>query len=81
MARAVKPLRIAVLMHPDFIPPDDADGYSDTEVNKWKTEYDVVSRRQPRPNDERSQGRMRSQPKRFGAAESRNEANTGRSHP
>jgi D-alanine-D-alanine ligase len=43
MARAVKPLRIAVVMHPDFIPPDDAAGFSDIEVNKWKTEYDVVT--------------------------------------
>ncbi|KQW20603.1 D-alanine--D-alanine ligase [Afipia sp. Root123D2] len=36
-------LRILVLMHPDFMPPDSADGYSAQEINKWKTEYDVVS--------------------------------------
>jgi D-alanine-D-alanine ligase len=30
-------------MHPDFMPPDSADGYSAQEINKWKTEYDVVS--------------------------------------
>ncbi|MBN9006693.1 MAG: ATP-grasp domain-containing protein [Rhizobiales bacterium] len=36
-------LRILVLMHPDFVPPDSSDGYSAQEINKWKTEYDVVS--------------------------------------
>jgi D-alanine-D-alanine ligase len=36
-------LRILVLMHPDFVPPDSSDGYTAQEINKWKTEYDVVS--------------------------------------
>lgn len=36
-------LRILVLMHPDFMPPDSSDGYSAQEINAWKTEYDVVS--------------------------------------
>lgn len=36
-------LRILVLMHPDFVPPDSVDGYTAQEINKWKTEYDVVS--------------------------------------
>jgi D-alanine-D-alanine ligase len=36
-------LRILVLMHPDFLPPDSSDGYTAQEVNTWKTEYDVVS--------------------------------------
>jgi D-alanine-D-alanine ligase len=36
-------LRILVLMHPDFVPPDSADGYTAREINEWKTEYDVVS--------------------------------------
>lgn len=36
-------LRILVLMHPDFLPPDSTDGYTAQEINKWKTEYDVVS--------------------------------------
>ena len=36
-------LRILVLMHPDFVPPDSSEGYSAEEINKWKTEYDVVS--------------------------------------
>jgi D-alanine-D-alanine ligase len=36
-------LRILVAMHPDFVPPDSAKGYSAREINEWKTEYDVVS--------------------------------------
>jgi D-alanine-D-alanine ligase len=39
----VKPLRILVLMHPDFMPPDSIDGHSEKEINVWKTEYDVIS--------------------------------------
>jgi D-alanine-D-alanine ligase len=36
-------LRILVLMHPDFMPPDSTDGYTAQKINEWKTEYDVVS--------------------------------------
>ena len=36
-------LRILVLMHPDCMPPDSSEGYSAQEINKWKTESDVVS--------------------------------------
>ena len=39
----MKPLRILVLVHPDLVPPDSTKGYSAQEINKWKTEYDVVS--------------------------------------
>jgi D-alanine-D-alanine ligase len=39
----VKPLRVLVLVHPDLIPPDSTKGYSEQEINVWKTEYDVVS--------------------------------------
>jgi D-alanine-D-alanine ligase len=39
----MKRLRILVLMHPDFVPPDSMEGYSAREINQWKTEYDVVS--------------------------------------
>jgi D-alanine-D-alanine ligase len=39
----MKPLRVLVLMHPDFMPPDSAKGYTAQEINVWKTEYDVVS--------------------------------------
>jgi D-alanine-D-alanine ligase len=39
----VRRLRVLVLMHPDFVPPDSADGYTAGEINEWKTEFDVVS--------------------------------------
>ena len=36
-------LRVLVLMHPDFMPPDSTKGYTAREINEWKTEYDIVS--------------------------------------
>ena len=36
-------LRILVLMHPDFVPPDTTEGYTPRQINEWKTEFDVVS--------------------------------------
>ena len=41
--RAMKRLRVLVLLHPDLMPPDSSKGYSEQEINAWKTEYDVVS--------------------------------------
>src|SRR5215470_15098164 len=43
MDRAMRRLRVLVLMHPDFMPPDTTRGYTAREINEWKTEYDVVS--------------------------------------
>ena len=39
----MKRLRILVLMDPRLIPPDSIDGYTEQQINAWKTEYDVVS--------------------------------------
>ncbi len=39
----MKRLRVLVLVHPDLIPPDSSKGYSEQEINEWKTEYDVVT--------------------------------------
>ena len=39
----MKQLRVLVLMHPDLMPPDSLKGHSPEEINRWKTEYDVVS--------------------------------------
>ena len=39
----MKKLRVLVLMHPDFMPPDSLKGYSDKEIHVWKTEYNVMS--------------------------------------
>ena len=38
-----KRLRVLVLMHPDCVPPASTKGHSKQEINKWKTEYDVVN--------------------------------------
>ncbi len=38
----MKKLRVLVLVHPDLMPPDSSKGYSEQEINEWKTEYDVV---------------------------------------
>jgi D-alanine-D-alanine ligase len=39
----MKRLRVLVLLHPDLVPPDSLKGFSEAEINNWKTEYDVVS--------------------------------------
>jgi D-alanine-D-alanine ligase len=38
----MKRLRVLVLVHPDLIPPESTKGYSEQQINEWKTEYDVV---------------------------------------
>ena len=38
-----KKLRIIVLVHEDFVPPDSLDGLTDKEKLDIKTEYDVIS--------------------------------------
>jgi len=43
MDSAMRRLRVLVLMHPDFVPPDSTKGYTAQQINEWKTEYDVVS--------------------------------------
>jgi D-alanine-D-alanine ligase len=39
----MKSLRILALAHPDLIPPDNPDAFSEEESYVWKTEYDVLS--------------------------------------
>ncbi len=39
----MRKLRVLVLCHPDLVPPDSREGFSDKEAFEWKTEYDVVS--------------------------------------
>ena len=39
----MKRLRVLVLVHPDLIPPESSKGYTEQEINVWKTEYDVVT--------------------------------------
>ena len=39
----MKSLRVLVLLDPSFMPPDSLKGFSEQEINVWKTEYDVIS--------------------------------------
>jgi D-alanine-D-alanine ligase len=39
----MRPLRVLVLMHSEFVPPDSMKGLTAQEKYEWKTEYNVVS--------------------------------------
>ncbi len=39
----MKKRRIAVLMHEDLIPPETLAGYTEKEIARWKSEFDVVA--------------------------------------
>jgi len=39
----MKNCRVLMLTHPDLVPPDSQKGFSEEEINAWKTEYDVVT--------------------------------------
>jgi len=39
----MKKLRTLVVVHSSLVPPDSLDGYTEKEVDEWRTEYDVVS--------------------------------------
>jgi len=40
----MKPLRVLVVVHGSLVPPARLTGYSEKEIDEWRTEYDVVSR-------------------------------------
>ncbi len=52
----MKKQRVLVLMHPDLLPPDNAESLNARERNDWKTEYDVVSTLRARGHDVRPLG-------------------------
>ena len=39
----MKKQRVLVLMHESLVPPDSTEGFSESEILEWKTEYDVVN--------------------------------------
>ena len=39
----MKKQRVLVVLHPSFMPPDSLDGFSQKEIDEWRTEFDVVS--------------------------------------
>ena len=52
----MKRLRVLVLLDPDLVPPNSHKGYSEQEINTWKTEYDVVSTLRANGHDVRPLG-------------------------
>ncbi|HEX6239729.1 MAG TPA: hypothetical protein VFZ61_02500, partial [Polyangiales bacterium] len=52
----MKPLRTLVVMHESLVPPDKLDGYSEKEIDEWRTEYDVVSTLKSLGHDVRTLG-------------------------
>lgn len=59
MVCAVKKLRVLALAHPDLMPPDLLEGYSESEVYVWKTEYDVTTTLRANGHDVRLLGVQR----------------------
>jgi D-alanine-D-alanine ligase len=39
----MRKLRVLVLMHEDLVPPDSLEGYTEKQIQPWKSEFDVVS--------------------------------------
>jgi D-alanine-D-alanine ligase len=39
----MKKLRVLVLTHESLVPPDSLEGYTEQQINEWKTEYDVMA--------------------------------------
>ena len=39
----MKTLRVLVVVHASLVPPDTLDGFTDKQIDEWRTEYDVIS--------------------------------------
>jgi D-alanine-D-alanine ligase len=39
----MKKQRVLVLVHETLVPPDSLDGYTDAQIDEWRTEYDVTT--------------------------------------
>ena len=39
----MKKLRALVVVHSSLVPPDSLEGFSEKEIDEWRTEYDVIS--------------------------------------
>ncbi len=48
--------RILVLVHEDLVPPEFLDGYTEKEIQSWKTEFDVTSNLRKMGHDVRALG-------------------------
>jgi D-alanine-D-alanine ligase len=52
----MKPLRTLVVAHSSLLPPDTLEGYTDKQIDEWRTEYDVVSTLRKSGHDVRTLG-------------------------
>ena len=39
----MKKLRMLVVVHASLVPPDSLEGFTDKQIDEWRTEYDVIS--------------------------------------
>lgn len=39
----MKSLRVLVLVHPSLVPPESTEGYTEQQIDDWRTEYDVIT--------------------------------------
>ena len=39
----MKKLRMLVVVHASLVPPESLDGFTDKQIDEWRTEYDVIS--------------------------------------
>jgi D-alanine-D-alanine ligase len=39
----MKKRRVLVVVHASLVPPDSLDGYTDKQIEEWRTEYDVIA--------------------------------------
>ena len=49
-------LRVLHITHPDYLPPSSTEGFSEKEINVWKTDFDVVRALAELGHDVRSLG-------------------------
>jgi D-alanine-D-alanine ligase len=52
----MKKVRALVVMHASLVPPKTLDGYTDKEIEEWRTEYDVMTSLERRGHEVRSLG-------------------------
>ncbi len=52
----MKSLRTLVVVHTSLVPPDSLDGYTEKQIDEWRTEYDVISTLRAAGHDVRTLG-------------------------
>src|SRR6201996_201003 len=52
----MKKLRTLVVVHSSLVPPDSLEGYTEKQIDEWRTEYDVISTLRKAGHDVRCMG-------------------------